>query len=105
MNLQGAEAPAEILMLLARDLLVAEEQHLMLEERRAQLRERRPQTYGEMNGLDLGAQRASHPLHLDLRAALMSALLLISSTMQSRERGRRGNSRRRRVRCTRARAS
>ena len=39
MNLQRTEAPPEILMLLARDLLVAEKQHLMIEEGRAHLRE------------------------------------------------------------------
>jgi hypothetical protein len=41
MNLQRAEPTPEILVFVARYLLVAKEQHLMLEERRPQLVESR----------------------------------------------------------------
>ena len=66
MNLQRSEPTPEILVLLARDLLAAKEQHLMLEERRTQLAESRVLEAPKMHAVDFGAQRPGNPPNRNL---------------------------------------
>jgi hypothetical protein len=66
MNLQRAEPTPENLVLFARDLLVAKEQHLMLEKRRPHLVERRIVEAPQMHALDFCAQRPGDSLNPDL---------------------------------------
>ena len=70
MVLELAEVPRERDVLGARDVLVAEEQHLVLEQQRADLREEPGVARGdaEIDVGQLGADRAGERLDLD-RAA------------------------------------
>src|SRR5208283_55952 len=63
MNLQRAEAAREVLMLVARDFLIAKEQHRMLDERRSQFFKDLVADLSQVNSCDLGAQCAGDRIH------------------------------------------
>src|SRR5262245_51370910 len=76
MNLERTETTPEVLVLLAGDLLVAEEQHLMLEKRRAHLRELILIQAAKMISLNLRTQRTSHALDRNFLGRAHKSLIL-----------------------------
>src|SRR5207302_10072980 len=66
MDLQFAEAAAEIDLLLGAQLLVVKEDHQVVEQRRADLADRRVrQSLGEIDSRYFGAERAGYPIDPD----------------------------------------
>ena len=70
MNLQRTEPARESLTLIARDFLIAKEQHLVLNECCPHLVERVVADLSQVNSCDLGAQRTSDRIHRYMLVAI-----------------------------------